>query len=401
MRGLGQAEGRADVGGHDLARARQAPGGRLGDVDAHRAHARLEVGAGLLDDIQLVHGGGEVGDLLRRQGPGEPQLEGRRLGQRLAHVVVERAGHDDAHAPVTHLDAVEVALLGEGDEGVLALVGRLGAAHGVGRHHDVLADVGLVGARGHVGALAGDVGHRLGVGDAHGLVQHDRGVEALRDLERAAGEVVGLLRVGRVEARDAREGRVVARVLLVLRAVAGRVVGGQQHEAGVHARVGHAHERVGRDVDAHVLHRGERAHAAHGGADGHLEGDLLVGRPLAVDAVLLHQVLERLGRGGAGVSRAHGDAGLPRALRDGLVARKQLLGHVNSSPAREPLSARHITIFTEACFRRNNDFAYVTWRRRRGQTAAEKSLNHNLRVSVFLHVCTLLADCPPSPTRVG
>ena len=194
-------------------------------------------------------------------------------------MVVEGSGNDDANLGVAHLDAVEVARLGKLNQGVLALVGHAGARHGVGRHHDVLAGLALVVARrgGLKVALVGALDHGPRVGDAHGLVENDRCVEALGDVERLAREVVGLLGVRRVQARHARKRGVVPRVLLVLGAVHGGVVGNEKHQAGVNARVGDAHKRVCRNVEANVLHGNQRAHAAHGRANAHLKGDLLVG----------------------------------------------------------------------------------------------------------------------------
>ena len=291
---------------------------------AQRGHVVAEVAAGLLHHVDLLDRGRKAREELGRQRPGEAQLERGCLGQRLAHVVVEGAGDDDANLGVAHLDAVEVARLGKLNQGVLALVGHAGARHGVGGHHHVLAGLALVvaGRGGIKVALVGALDHGPRVGNAHGLVENDGRVEALGDVKRLAREVVGLLGVRRVQARHAGKRGVVPRVLLVLGAVHGGVVGDEKHEACVDARVGDAHEGVCRNVQANVLHGDQRAHTAHGRANAHLEGDLLVGRPLAVDVTVLHEVLEGLGGGGAGVARSHARTCRPRPLGDGLVARQ-------------------------------------------------------------------------------
>ncbi len=133
------------------------------------------------------------------------------------------------------------------------------------------------------------------MGDAHGLVQHDHGVELLGDVEGLLGHLVGLLAVSRVEARDATKGGIVTAVLLVLRAVAGRIVCGEQHQTRVDARVGCAHERVSSHIDTHVLHGDEATDATHGGTEAYLKRDLLVGSPFRIDVRLLDEVLQRLG----------------------------------------------------------------------------------------------------------
>ena len=211
----------------------------------------------------------------------------------------------------------------------LALVHHGAALDGVGRHHDVLGDVVHVVARRHGLARAVRRDERAGVGDAHGLVQHDRRVKALGELKGGARHLVAVLRVRDVETGDAAKGGVEARVLLVLGRVARRVVRGQEHEAGVHTGRRRGHEGVRGYVHSHVLHRDERAHAGDGGAQGHLKGDLLVGGPLAVDVLVAHEGLERLGGRRAGVAHAHGHARLPGALGDGLVAGHEVLVHVS------------------------------------------------------------------------
>ena len=204
-------------------------------------------------------------------------------------MLVDGAGADDAHVGVAHLDAVEVGRLGELDEALRALVHHEAALDGVGRHHDELADVVDVGTGLDVDAVVRRGDHRAGVSHAHGLVEHDRRVELLRQLEGPSRHVAGLLRIRHVEAGDAREGGVVAGVLLVLGRVARGVIGGENDETAVDAGVAHRHERVGGHVDAHVLHGRDGAHPSHGGTRGDLERDLLVGCPLAVDAVVGHE----------------------------------------------------------------------------------------------------------------
>ena len=142
---------------------------------------------------------------------------------------------------------------------------------------------------------------------------------------------MGLCGVGGLEHGDAGKGRVVAAVLLVLRGVDGGVVCGENDQTAVDAGVADAHQRVCRDVDADVLHGHERARAAHGSADADLEGDLLVGGPLAVDVLVLGEVFQCLCRRSAGVTDTNGNATLPGSLGDGLVAGKKLLTHVNLS----------------------------------------------------------------------
>ena len=87
------------------------------------------------------------------------------------------------------------------------------------------------------------------------VVRSSTGVSYFSDSSKAGlDEVLGLRAVGRLQHRDLGELGVVAVVLLVLRAVQGRVVGGDQHQAALDARVRGGEERVGGHVDAHVFH---------------------------------------------------------------------------------------------------------------------------------------------------
>ena len=84
-----------------------------------------------------------------------------------------------------------------------------------------------------------------------------------------------------------------------------------------------------------MLHADEGPGAGHRGADRHLDGHLLVGRPLGVDVVVLGQRLQDLGAGRAGVGGGEAHAGLPGAAGDRLVAGQDLeLGSVGLGACR-------------------------------------------------------------------
>ncbi len=99
---------------------------------------------------------------------------------------------------------------------------------------------------------------RLAVGDPRAAAQHYRRIESLGEVEGQPGELLALLGVGRLEHRQLGELGIVAAVLLVLRGVHLRVVGGHQDQAAAHPGVGKREQRVGRHVDADMLHAGNR-----------------------------------------------------------------------------------------------------------------------------------------------
>ena len=131
------------------------------------------------------------------------------------------------------------------------------------------------------------------------------------------------LAVRRLQHGDLGHTRVVAAVLLVLGGVHARVVRDGQHQPGVHPDIGQGHPGVGGHVQPHVFHGHQRPRAAQARPDPHLQGHLLVGRPLAIDIGVCGQFLQYLRgrRPGIGGSDAHARA--PRAQGDRLVAGQQ------------------------------------------------------------------------------
>ncbi len=198
------------------------------------------------------------------------------------------------------------------------------AGAGVAGDHDVFGDVLLIGPPGRLHTLA-QLHDALGVGDAGAELQKDGGVVFLGQLEGPLGKVPGLGGVRRFQHGDLGGDGVVPGVLFVLGGVHPRVICYADDHAGVDAGVGDGEQRVGGHVQAHVLHHAGAALAGQGRAEGDLHGDLLVGRPLAVDLVILSGPLGDLRAGGAGIAGNERTAGLIEASGCGLVAQHQFL----------------------------------------------------------------------------
>ena len=287
-----KAEGRAHEPRRQLAGPRQRAR-RIAHRHPAGPHGVFEVLRALLHDVHGFDGIGEIAQGGRGKGPGDPELEDARVRERLGHVLVGRAGADDAHSalPLYHL------VVGAGFHPLAQLIDAIqlheAARLGEGGHHDPLRRILLIGPRRRLGALPCLDG-RLRMGDAHAGADDHRHVEALGDIVGLASEAQGLGGIGRIEARDGGGLGVVVRVLLVLRGVHARVVGGQDDHAAAHAGVGGREQRVGRHVHAHMLHGGEHPRAGGRGPDAHFHGHLLVHAPLGVDALLLGEGLQRL-----------------------------------------------------------------------------------------------------------
>ena len=83
--------------------------------------------------------------------------------------------------------------------------------------------------------------------------------------------------------------------------------------------MGHAEQRVGGDVEPHMLHGDERPRAGEGRADADFQGHLFIGRPLGV-AAQLGEGFQNFRRRGAGITGPQPHARMQRRQRDGAVA---------------------------------------------------------------------------------
>ena len=156
---------------------------------------------------------------------------------------------------------------------------------------------------------------------------HHRHVELLAHREGALGVLVALLAVRRLEHRHAADAAEVAVVLLGHAAGHAGVAGEAHDEPPVDAGVDRADQRIGRDTAARALHRRQGADAAHRGPERHLVGDLLVGGPFRVHAVVAGQVGDDLRAGRTGICRGDLHAGLPGPAGDSFVAEHQVGVH--------------------------------------------------------------------------
>ena len=150
----------------------------------------------------------------------------------------------------------------------------------------------------------------------------------LREAEGLFGKVQGFLRVRGLQHGHLCGDSIVAGVLLVLRGEHARVVGHAEHQPRLDPLIGDRKQRVGGDVQAHVLHAAGGPLSAHGSAVGHFQGHLLIGGPLTIDLRILGSLLGDLGAGGAGVAGDHAASGFIESTGNGFVAQHQFLHSV-------------------------------------------------------------------------
>ena len=330
---LGMLGGLSAEGDCNGARGKLAIGAQrtfgLGKLHAQGAHAFAQIIAALFDNVHVFDGSGEFTNLLRRKRPRHAKLQDVGLRQRLAHVLVGRTAANNADCALVALNAVEFARFGILGHSSHTRIERHAARLGVCGHHDPLRSIFCIGLRLNLHTLAQFNG-TFRMRHAHRGANHARHIEALGHLEGVFGEGKRFGRIGGIEHGNMRGAGIKARILLILRGVHARVIGRENHETAVDARVGSGEQGVGGHVDAHVLHAREHAAASGACAQANFHGDFLIRAPFGIYAGLLRERFHGFGRRRAGVCHANSGASLPRAARNRLVAGNKL--HKSNPP---------------------------------------------------------------------
>ena len=284
----------------------------------------LDEAVQLLNDDELFNRCRKIANLLHRHRPCHAQLEHRVLvAADLLDILVAGRRGDDAHRLVRAvLDAVDLSGLRPCGQVGGALLNDRVAAFGVARHHNVLGAVLLIGLDRGLRALT-RLYHTLRVRYARAhLEQHGR-VVFLGQLEGQFGERERFRRVSRLEHGHLGRLGVVAGVLLILGRVHARVIGHADNHAAVHARVGQGKQRVGRNVQADVLHAAEAAAAGKRRTERRFGRYLFIGRPLGIDFRVFCGGLRDLGTRRTGIAGDKAASGLIQAAGNGFIAQHQ------------------------------------------------------------------------------
>ncbi|EKD37191.1 MAG: hypothetical protein ACD_75C01225G0001 [uncultured bacterium] len=159
------------------------------------------------------------------------------------------------------------------------------------------------------------------MGHPGGDAQHDRGIELFTQIEGKPHHLFRFTRLRRLKHRQFGGEGIVAVILLVLGGVHLRIVGAHQHQPAADSGVGGGKKRVGGDIDPDVFHGGESPGPGKGGADGHFQADLLIGRPFGIYPFIAGEIFHNLGGGGAGIAGGDLHPGFIGAEGNGFVAR--------------------------------------------------------------------------------
>ena len=280
----------------------------------------------LLDHDDPLLAPDELRDLLLRKRIGESQLEYGGSGDGLLHVGVRDAGGDDPHISLS-FDEVEKGGFGHLPGPNVLLEEPLPVDPGVGgdvdEANEVPVEVPLCDRR----RPRAEVDWRAGMVDPGGGPEDHRQIQLLGDAVRLGDHVLRLGRRGGLYHGEQGQMRIKPVVLLVLGAVGGRVVCGEDEHACRDPGVGQGHHRIRGHVEAHMLHEYERTDSGRCSRRRDLGGDLLVVRELEVHpgirTVLLQEIPDLRG-GRAGIGGGESDTSLEEAPYDGLVAEQEV-----------------------------------------------------------------------------
>jgi len=167
------------------------------------------------------------------------------------------------------------------------------------------------------------------VTDSRGGSQEHRKLVSVRECHREPGEFSGLDGRRGVEHREFGGHGQEAAILLRLRAVRTGVVRHDHHEASRNAGIGGAHERIGGDVQAHLLHDHCRSPAGITVGQSHLEGHFLVDGPFQMQVQMMlalepHQGAEDFRSRGPRIGGCHGTGRFEQAVCHGFIAKENL-----------------------------------------------------------------------------
>ena len=152
----------------------------------------------------------------------------------------------------------------------------------IARRHHIFARVLLIRPQRNFRALA--LIHRiLRVRHARARPKQHRRVELFGNFKRSEREIAAFGTVGRLQHRQLRRARVMARVLLVLRGMHRRIVRHDHHHAAVDSRVRAGKQWIGSNVQTHMLHRRCTACARQRRAERGFVCHLFVRRPFCVN----------------------------------------------------------------------------------------------------------------------
>ncbi len=291
------------------------------DRNARGADLLLQEGFNLLDHDQMLDLCRQGADQAQGGRIAEAQLDQGRVGKGFQDVQIGGSRGDKADPQVlAGLEPVQIGDLREGAELLLAGQHEGDAATSIHGRHDHAGRIFLEALDQALLPLA-RYHHPLDMADTGREAQEHRGVELLREGEGLPSHLIGLLGVGGLQDGEVGEAAPVAGVLLILGGGQAYVVRHGHHQTTTDPNEGLGHESVRGHVQTDVFHGAEGAASRQGGADRHLQRNLLVDRPLRVEVFIGGGVFEDFRGGRAGVGRRHPAARFPGTARDGLVTR--------------------------------------------------------------------------------
>ena len=303
----------------------------------------LNVRVQFLDTKHLIQPGKEFDGLFLREGEWGGNFQGTEPAQlfpRLHHIsIAEAAGSHAFAAPGTGAFFRLNAIQRMGREDVLQLI----VAHldfpvigkGKAGENDPAAAVFHKTLRRVYGVflriLYADGG--VSVGNPGGRPQKNGCLILFRQFKRFLHHLISFRRRRRIQQRHLGKSGKGTRVLLGLGGNGAGIIRHKHHETALYADIFQAHEGIGSDIQAHLLHGDKGTGARVGGAAGELHGGFLIHGPFHIDtfsAAFRHGFQYLCGRR----ARIAADQADPRSERtegDGLISHHEFFMHTVTS----------------------------------------------------------------------
>ncbi|MPM66147.1 hypothetical protein SDC9_113054 [bioreactor metagenome] len=222
--------------------------------DARGLDLILQERVELLDDIQRFHLLGKRADETDGKRPGKAEFEERRIFREgFLCVLVGNGRRDHADLVALEFHPVERAGLGVFREMLKLRFQHRAVALGVGGRAYKFRNVARIRGNGAFLSFA-KFDQALAVANARSHAKQHGQVEALRNFVGFLHEILAFLRVAWFHKRNLGKGRVAAVILLVLGRMHIRVVRADNHKPRANAVISGGKDRVGGNVDAHMLH---------------------------------------------------------------------------------------------------------------------------------------------------
>ncbi|OQB56713.1 MAG: hypothetical protein BWX99_00498 [Deltaproteobacteria bacterium ADurb.Bin151] len=224
------------------------------------------------------------------------------IRENLLGIVIRHAGCDDPYFRIIDFHFIFREIFHKIFQGKLTFFDFNASYAGIDGHHNVFFSVMNQPCRvlGHLRVLQSNDG--FGMRNSGGCSEKDRSIEFFTDFKGIFDKVFGLLWIGRLQHGNFGEFRVIAVILFVLRTVHRGIIGTDDYQRSLNARVADGKNRVGGNIDTDMFHYSQCFCTTQGSSDCNLHGDLFIGGPFGINSIIFDKFFHDLRAGSSGIS---------------------------------------------------------------------------------------------------